>query len=83
VVRLKSRWVVNLDQGDKKGRHCDCGFECGHTIGYPFLARPWGRTGRLSRLRLWSGLQLAVAGRSALEPRQHTDTMLWHMRRCG
>ena len=27
VIGLKACRVMNIDQGDKIGRHCDCGFE--------------------------------------------------------
>ena len=34
VIGLKSCRVMNLDQGDEIGRHCDCGFEWGDPIGH-------------------------------------------------
>ena len=36
VIGLKSCWVMNLDEGDKIGRHSDCGFEWGRLIGHGF-----------------------------------------------
>src|SRR5262249_39363529 len=70
VMGLKSCWVMNLDQGDKKGRHCDCGFEWGRLIGHGCD----------------SGLDLspAAAGRSALKRLYRTDAMISHLRHiCG
>ena len=48
VIGSKTGWVMNLDQGDKIGRHCACGFEWVHHLGYPFLARSCGRTRRVA-----------------------------------
>jgi hypothetical protein len=70
VIGLKSCWVMNLDEGDKIGRHYDCGLDWGRLIGHGCD----------------SGLDFspAAARRSALKRRYRTDAMLSHLRHiCG
>src|SRR5262249_37325192 len=65
VIGLKSCRVMNLDEGDEIGRHCDCGFEWGDPIGHG--CDP--------------GVELSPAapGTSALKRRYRTDAMLLHL----
>ena len=69
VIRLKSCWVMNLDQGDEIGRHCDCGFEWGDPIGHG--CDPGSELGP------------TALGGSALKRRYRTDAMLSHLRHKG